>query len=163
MRAACLDLALERLPRPQQRFALDLDDALYFSVHSAAARLGPEGVAVVHVMKYLQSEANESPESHQAELETLLDRVQPGWRSHVITQRYLPSMTVAFDIPRASDGGLLGRPSAEVANRPGVLLAGDWVGPAGQLADASAASAERAAHLALAALAGTPAGITQHA
>jgi phytoene dehydrogenase-like protein len=162
IRAACLDLALDRLPRPQQRFALDLDDALYFSVHSAAARLGPEGVAVVHVMKYLQSEANESPESYQAELEALLDRVQPGWRSHVITQRYLPSMTVAFDFPRASDGGLSGRPRAEVADCPGVLLAGDWVGPEGQLADASAASAERAAQLALAAL-GTPAGITQHA
>ena len=53
IRAACLDLALGRLPRPDNRFALGLDRPVYFSVHSAAAKVGPEGVAVVHVMKYL--------------------------------------------------------------------------------------------------------------
>ena len=40
VRAACLDLALNRLTRPRQRFALGLDRPYYASVHSAAATLG---------------------------------------------------------------------------------------------------------------------------
>ena len=46
---------MSRLPAdPPRRFALGLDRPYYFSVHSAAARLAPEGISVVHVMKYLR-------------------------------------------------------------------------------------------------------------
>jgi phytoene dehydrogenase-like protein len=142
VRAACLDVALARLPRPQHRFAIGVDEPLYFSVHSAVARLAPAGVAVLHVMKYLGPQ--DSNQHAEEELQQFLDRVQPGWRQHVLRQRYLPSMVVAPDLPQARRRGLAGRPAVKAAELPGVYLAGDWVGPRGQLADASAASAEEA-------------------
>ncbi|QEH38020.1 Putrescine oxidase [Aquisphaera giovannonii] len=145
VRAACLDLALDRLPRPMNRVAFGLDRPLYFSVHSASARLAPDGVAVAHAMKYLGGGDEPSPSDARAELEAWLDRVQPGWRAHVIKSRFLPSMTVAHALPTAEGRGLAGRPPVEVPGRPGVYVAGDWVGGRGLLADASAASAEEAA------------------
>lgn len=39
--AACLDLGLSRLPEPRHQFALGIDEPLYLSVHSQAARLAP--------------------------------------------------------------------------------------------------------------------------
>jgi len=54
-------------------------------------------------------------------------------------------MTVAHAMPRAEEGGLAGRPGVKLDGRPGVFLAGDWVGARGMLADAAAASAEEAA------------------
>jgi phytoene dehydrogenase-like protein len=147
VRAACLDVALAKLPRPQHRFALGVDQPLYFSVHSAAARLAPDGVAVLHVMKYLES--RESGPQLEEELQQFLERAQPGWRQHVLRQRFLPSMVVTPDLPQAHGGGLAGRPAVTAAKLPGVFLAGDWVGSRGQLADAAAASAEEAAEHAL--------------
>jgi phytoene dehydrogenase-like protein len=153
IRAACLDVALDRLPRPVDRFALGLDRPLYYSVHSASARLAQQGVAVVHVMKYLGGDNSGMEEGVEPELEEFLDRLQPGWRQHVRQRRFLPGMIVANALPEAATGGLAGRPGVEVPARPGVFLAGDWVGAEGMLADASAASAARAARLALASLA----------
>jgi phytoene dehydrogenase-like protein len=147
VRAACLDVALGRLPRPERRFALGLDKPLYYSVHSAAAKLAPDGVAVVHLLKYLGDDQSPADVAER-EMADLLDRVQPGWRDHVIVRRYLPAMTVANDLPRAADGGLAGRTQVQVHEN--VFLAGDWVGSEGQLADASAASAAEAAKQALA-------------
>src|SRR5262249_34396930 len=43
VRAACLDVALASLPRPKATFALGIDAPLYLSVHSASARLAPDG------------------------------------------------------------------------------------------------------------------------
>lgn len=43
VRAACLDVGLNRLPDPRVTFALGVDRAMYLSVHSAWARLAPEG------------------------------------------------------------------------------------------------------------------------
>jgi phytoene dehydrogenase-like protein len=152
IRAACLDLALRRLPRPDNRFALGLDRPLYYSVHSAAAKLAPEGVAVVHVMKYLGNDTTATPQVVAQELESLLDQLQPGWREHTMARRFLPSMTVAHGLPGAHEDGLLGRPAVAMPERPNVFLAGDWVGPLGMLADASAASAAEAAKCVLAVL-----------
>lgn len=151
VRAACLDVALNRLPLPELRFALGLDNPLYFSVHSAAAKLAPDGVVVLHAMKYLAS--GESPSKKtERELEAFMDRLQPGWREHVIDRRFLPAITVVASLPRASEGGLAGRPGVQIAGHPNVFPAGDWVGPRGWLADAAAASAEQAANGCLAAL-----------
>jgi phytoene dehydrogenase-like protein len=153
VRAACLDVALTRLTRPGYRFALGLDRPLYYSVHSAAAKLAPEGVAVVHLMKYLGDDTSPA-EVAEREMETLLDRLQPGWREHIIARRFLPGMTVANDLPRAEEGGLIGRPAVAVREQPGIFLAGDWIGEEGVLADASAASAAEAARCVLAGLTG---------
>jgi phytoene dehydrogenase-like protein len=147
VRAACLDIALTRVTRPHYGFALGIDQPHYLSVHSKAAKLAPAGVAVVHVMKYLTRP--EPAVQVEQELEMLLDCVQTGWRGHVLTRRFLPSMLVAHDLPQAQAGGLRGRPRVNEAGIPGVYLAGDWAGHRGQIADASAASAEEAAQSAL--------------
>jgi hypothetical protein len=156
VRAACLDLALDRLPRPEHCVAFGLDRPLYYSVHSASARLAPEGVAVLHVMKYLGSDPDSPPGAVERELEAFLDRLQPGWQGHEVERRFLPGMTVSHALPLAADGGLAGRPGVTLRERPGVFLAGDWVGDAGMLADASAASAREAAKRVLAALEQVP-------
>jgi phytoene dehydrogenase-like protein len=152
-RNACLDVALTKLPRPLDGFALGLDRPNYFSVHSNSAQLGPEGIAVVHLMKYLGPHHPESNAAVEVELEAYLDQIQPGWRAFVHTRRFLPNMVVTHGAPLAAQGGLAGRPSVEVADRPHAFLAGDWVGNSSQLADASTASGARAAELALSTLA----------
>jgi phytoene dehydrogenase-like protein len=143
--AACFDVALDGLPRPRCRVAFGLDRPLYFSVHSASARLAPRGIAVIHLMKYLGGMGNPNAEHIEGELEAFLEGLQPGWRGRVVARRFLPGMTVAQSLPRAEEGGLAVRPGAEVEGVSDVFLAGDWVGPEGMLADASAASAREAA------------------
>ena len=100
-----------------------------------------------------------APEATRAELEQFLDRLQPGWQTHVVTRRFLPGMTVASSLPRAEEGGLQGRPDIAVPGLSNVFLAGDWVGGEGMLADASAASASEAAGRVLAVLSRTPAHV----
>jgi hypothetical protein len=73
--------------------------------------------------------------------------------------RYLHRLTVTGGMPLAGRGGLAGRPDVAVPGRPGVLVAGDWVGPRGLLADAAAASAGDAVAAVVAAVAAVgPAG-----
>ena len=74
-------------------FALGVDRPLYVSVHSAAARLAPEGAALVHAMRYL--EPGETPERERllAELEAFMDLTQPGWRAYERARQFLPAMT----------------------------------------------------------------------
>lgn len=147
VKAACLDLALKYLPRPDNNFALGIDQALYLSVHSATAKLAPAGNAIIHVAKYLGSENPADPKAVEHELEELLDLVQPGWQSLVIERRFMPSLTVNHDLAAAEHGGLSGRAGVEVPGMEGLYLAGDWIGTEGLLADASAASAKRAAEM----------------
>jgi phytoene dehydrogenase-like protein len=152
IRAACLDLALNRLTRPRQRFALGLDRPCYASVHSAAAALAPPNVAVVHVMKYIGNDMATPSQTIERELECFLDELQPGWHAHILERRFLPGMTVAHGLPLAKCYGLRNRPPVAIRERRNVFLAGDWVGPEGMLADASAASAAESARFVLAAL-----------
>jgi phytoene dehydrogenase-like protein len=144
VRAATLDLGLRRLPRPQALVAFGLPRPLYFSVHSAVARLAPEGGALVHAMLYLGNDVR-PPQAVESELEALVDRVQPGWRDEVVERRFVPDLLVANALPVASEGGFAGRPGVTVPERTGLFVAGDWVGTTGQLADASLASARAAA------------------
>ena len=149
VRAATLDLGLRALPRPDHTFALGIDRPLYFSVHSATARLAPAGGALVHAAMYLGDDPG-TPADVQRALEEMVDRLQPGWRDVTAVKRFLPSMTVAHALPTAAGGGAAGRPAAVIAEAPGVYLAGDWVGPEGLLADAAFASARAAALAAVA-------------
>ncbi|HYB99139.1 MAG TPA: FAD-dependent oxidoreductase [Candidatus Limnocylindrales bacterium] len=142
VKAACLDLGLETLPNPRALFALGVDRPLYFSVHSASAKLAPEGAAVIHVARYLSGD--EDPKAVEAELETLCDLMQPGWRQAVVERRFLPSMTVVGALVEAGKP----RPSVEVCDASGLYLAGDWVGDEGMLADSALASGRRAGRLA---------------
>lgn len=149
VRAACLDLALAELPAPRSTFALGIDAPLYFSVHSAVAKLTPGRGALVHVAKYLDPSEPEDAQRDAAELERFTDLIQPGWQKHVVHRRFLPHMVVTNALVTAAAGGLAGRPGPQVAGAPGLYVAGDWVGADGMLADASFASARRAAELCL--------------
>ena len=154
-RAACLDVALRRLREPQHLFALGIDRPLYYAVHSAWAKLAPEGSALVHTQKYLGPGEKAAPETTRQELEALLDIAQPGWRAEVVEQYFLPQMVPSHALVLARQGGLPGRPGPAVPGIGHLYVAGDWVGTEGQLADACFASARATASLIMSAL-GTP-------
>jgi pyruvate/2-oxoglutarate dehydrogenase complex dihydrolipoamide dehydrogenase (E3) component len=71
--------------------------------------------------------------------------IQPGWRDVIVRQRLLPNMTVYNSLVTAAEGGIAGRPDTKVSGVENLYIAGDWVGSEGLLADASFASAKRAA------------------
>jgi len=133
--AAILDLDLRKLPEGSARVAFGVDRPLYFSVHSASAKLAPEGGAVVHVARYLHDDP-----ADREELEEFADRMMPGWREHVESSRFLPRMTVT-----PASFSAEGRPAVDELGIAGVALAGDWVGSEGMLADAAVSSGLRAA------------------
>jgi len=83
------------------------------------------------VSKYL-SPATAPTNDDRRELEDLIDRLQPGWRHRLVFERYLPLV-----------------PPSRLAGYDNVFIAGDWVGPRGQLSDAASASAVDAATLAI--------------
>ncbi|MEK6301332.1 MAG: oleate hydratase [Acidobacteriota bacterium] len=147
VKAACLDIALRGLPVPRATAAFSVDRPLYLSVHSASAKLAPEGGALIHVAKYLPPDHNDSNEMVEHELEGLLDLAQPGWREALVYRRFLPDMIVMNAMPVARTRGAEGRPGPEVEDVPGLYVAGDWVGNEGLLVDASLASARQAAVL----------------
>jgi phytoene dehydrogenase-like protein len=148
VRVATLDLALRSLPKPKRNVAFGLDTPLYFSVHSAVARLAPDGGAMIHASKYLRP-SEVAGRDVERELEVLIDMMQPGWRDVVDSRQFLPHLTVTHAQATAATGGLAGRPASRVHGFDNVFIAGDWVGPTGQLSDASAASATEAARSAL--------------
>jgi phytoene dehydrogenase-like protein len=138
--AACLDLGVSHAPQPG--YVLSLDDPLYATTQSPPARQAPEGQAVVAAIRY----GARSADADRAQLDAMV--AEAGIRSgDVVTSRFLAHMTVAGAIPLARNGGLSGRPGAEDTGVPGVTMAGDWVGPAGLLADAALASGHAAGHL----------------
>ena len=140
--AACFDVALSKLPRPRNLFALGLDAPLYMAVHSSWAQLTPRGGALIHTAHY--SSAGDDARTTQGELEALLDTMQPGWRDVVVHRRYLLAMTVSNALHEPQGSGMA-RPGATQSGLPNVFLAGDWVGDEGMLSDAALASAQVAA------------------
>jgi phytoene dehydrogenase-like protein len=153
LRVACLDVALRRLPVPQHLYVLGIDRPLYYSVHSAWARLAPEGSALIQTMKYLRPDEPAQPETSRRELEALLDAVQPGWRAEVVEQYFLPHLVASNALVQASQGGLSGRPGPAVPGIRNLYIAGDWVGAEDQLSNACFASAKNAATMIMTALA----------
>lgn len=149
-RVACLDIGLASLPRADVRFVLGVDRPIYFSVHSAAARLAPEGAALVHTMRYLEPGEKPDRRALEAELEAVMDLAQPGWRAYERARQFLPAMPVIAAIPLAARGGLKGLPGVVVPEAEGLFICGDWVGPVGLLSDAAAASGRSAGEAAAA-------------
>jgi protoporphyrinogen oxidase len=144
VRAATLDVALSGLPNPRSVFAFGVDVPLCCCVDSAIARVAPPGAAVIHAAKYLATDEAATARDEE-ELEQFLDLVQPGWRSLVVHRRFLSTMIVSHALVAAGIGGFGGRPDGHVEGKTNAYLAGDWIGPTGQLADAAVASALRAA------------------
>lgn len=145
VQAACLDLGLRRLPDPRRLFAVGIDQPLYFSVHSASARLAPESGALVHVAKYLGSQPQDA-KLVEAELEAFCDLLQPGWRAEVAERRYLPSMLVTGALVMQGRT----RPGPDVPGMPSLLVAGDWVGQESMIADCAVSSGALAGRMAAA-------------
>lgn len=145
--AATLDLALTRLPYPKRTFAVGVDAPLYYSVHSATARLAPEGGVLIHVAKYLPTDAAAGP-ADEAELRHLMDQLQPGWEQSVVHQRFLPNMVVANALDLPAGQGISRAAIHAPADAP-VFVAGDWVESQAMLVDAALDSARRAAQMAI--------------
>ncbi len=156
VRHATLDIALHTLPSPRRLVAFGVDTPLYFSVHSAVAKLAPSGGAVIHVSKYLRI-GETADRAAEQQLERLVDELQPGWREVLVDRQFLPGLTVTHAMLTAAGGGAAGRPASRLDGFDNVFVAGDWVGPRGQLSDAAAASALDAAEAA------TRLGATRHA
>ncbi|MBM3910372.1 MAG: NAD(P)/FAD-dependent oxidoreductase [Thaumarchaeota archaeon] len=147
LKTASLDVALSRLPNPDNSFALGIDSPLYLSVHSSFAKLAPEDGAFIHLSKYLNHTNHEEPKKIRSELEELLDMMQPNWRKYLVKERFLPNMTTSNAILTTSQNGFDGRPSPQINGVENLYVVGDWVGHEGWLADASFASARQAAEL----------------
>jgi len=138
VRVACLDLGLRALPENAATFGLGVDQPLYFSVHSASAKLAPQGSALIQLAKYLQADSD--PAADRADLEQFAGLLAPGWRDQVTMSRFLPNMTVSCAMATPE-----GRPDVDALAGHGVFLAGDWVGPENMLTDAAVSSALRGA------------------
>ena len=139
-RVAALDVCLPGRWDGAASVVLGIDEPVYLSVHSVAA-VTPAGSTLVSLLKYLRPDEPTDPDGDRAQLERLLEVVRPGWRAGALEVRFLQRLVAAADVPQAAAGGLAGRPGPEVPDLPGVLVAGDWVGPSGLLADAALASA----------------------
>lgn len=144
---ASLELGLRKPPRHTVVFGVG--EPLYLSTHCPPARLAPEGHAVVHVMRNHHSNEALNPEEQRAWLRAAA--TQAGVTDDdVVEERFLAEMVVSGGLPTAAGGGLAGRPTVTDPARPGVLLAGDWVGGEGLLADAAVASGAEAGNRAAA-------------
>lgn len=149
LRIACLDLGLDRLPEGAARGAFGTTEPTYVSVHSATAKLAPEGAAMVHAALYLGDRAPR-PREDRAKIEAALDRAIPGWRERVVVERHAPA-ALACGARVDAPGGLAARPSVRVEPLSraghGVYVVGDWVGARGLLLDGVLASALEASKL----------------
>lgn len=145
LKAACLDVALRKLPNPKNRVAFSLDRPLFLTTQSEFSKIAPNGGALLHALKYLDPCVAQDAEANKRELEDWVSSMQPGWRNEVVECRYLPNPIVSNAMPTTAQGGTAGRPGPQVPGIDGLYVAGDWVGPKGILASASLWSAKLAA------------------
>jgi glycine/D-amino acid oxidase-like deaminating enzyme len=143
-RAACLDMGFT-VP-PDMTVLLGMDRPLYLIRHCPPAALAPPGGSVVHGLRYLRPDEDPSPDAARGELveHARVAGIEPEAAAYV---RYLHRMTVVGAVP-VPGVGLAGRVDVGNTDHDGVLVAGDWVGPRGHLADAALASGEDAGRLA---------------
>ena len=139
--ASCLDVGLDHVT--DLTTVLGVDQPLYAIRHSPPAALAPAGSSVVHAMQYLREDQHHDPATGRRTLEEHLG-VAGVDLDRATVARYLHRMTVVSALATPARGGLAGRPGIDSAGTERVLVAGDWVGPTGHLADASLASGEAA-------------------
>ena len=144
IRMAHLDVALRPLPEPRFPNVLGLDEPVYLTVQSDVARVAPPEGAV-DPRRPLPRHPARRTATIGPSLEHTLDVAQPGWRDHVVDARYVPRSMVSGDHARPATRGPADRPPVGVAGVDGLALAGDWIGPAGTLADATIISGQAAA------------------
>jgi phytoene dehydrogenase-like protein len=140
--AASLDLALNRLPVANRKFAIGLDQPVFFSDHSRAANLSDNGTIVVHVTKY-NGTGQQDAKADEKILEQTMSLLHPGWEREVAARQFLPNIAVVHHYPHI--GQTSREVGPEVPEIKGLYVAGDWASHGELLADAAAASAIRAA------------------
>ncbi|WIY63334.1 protoporphyrinogen/coproporphyrinogen oxidase [Bacillus arachidis] len=141
--AASLDLGLRRLPNPSYQFALGLDQPVFFTNQSRAAKLSDDGTVVVGLIKYHNPALQASNFSDdKVLLEHTMDLLHPKWQQELVEKQYLPKVTVVYDFPHI---GRTENPGPAVPEMPGIYVAGDWAGHDELLADAAVSSGKRAA------------------
>ncbi|WHY31458.1 phytoene desaturase family protein [Bacillus wiedmannii] len=140
---AALDIGLKQLPNPLHHFALGLDQSIFFTNQSRAAKLSEDGSIVVSLIKYHNPvlELNHIQEDKE-QLENAMELLHPNWKREVVEQQYLPEITVVHDFPHIDR---VEKPGPNIPGMPGVYVAGDWAGHDEILADAAVASGKRAA------------------
>ncbi|MEX0418267.1 phytoene desaturase family protein [Bacillus sp. C30] len=140
---AALDIGLRRLTNPTHQFALGLDQPIFFTNQSRAAKLSEDGAIVVSVIKYHNPmlEINHFHDD-QEQLENTMELLHPNWKREVVAKQYLPKITVVHDF---SHIGRVENPGPNIPEMTGVYVAGDWAGHDEILADAAVASGKRAA------------------
>ncbi len=147
-KARCLNLGTAR--PAETPVVVGATEPLYLSMHSPPAHLltgDRSSGAVVHVLRYLncaEAASPADPAAVKAELFALAAKCGLSGDA-IVESEYLHSMTVTSSMTTASTGGMAGRISATASGHPSILLAGDYVGPTGLLADCSLVSAEVAA------------------
>lgn len=141
-KAACLDLGLKKLSVPGRDVAIALDQPIFFSHHTLHAKLSEDGTLVVHMVKYNGS-GESNPKEDEEALTAAMNTLHPGWEQEVVTKQFLPNMTVVHDTLHVGKSNLQTGPAVEGIR--GLFVAGDWASHGEMLADASAASARRAA------------------
>ncbi|RNB72807.1 phytoene desaturase family protein [Brevibacillus panacihumi] len=137
--AACLEVALRRLPKPKQQFVYGIDQPVFLSNQSRAAYLSEDGAQVISLIKYQGMETNS--EKDLQDLEQTLDLVQPGWRDELVAKQYLPKITVCHDFMHVKRQE---NPGPAVPEINGLYVAGEWASHGELLVDAATASAKRA-------------------
>jgi phytoene dehydrogenase-like protein len=143
IKAATLDVALTKLPNPENLFAMGIDAPYYYSVHSNYARLSQKGESIIlHVLKYHHPNESIEVTEEKMQLESFLEVLQPDWQKYIITKRCLPQITVNARLPKAEDASLFSRSCAIL---PGLYAAGDWASPSFILSEAAAESGKQAA------------------
>ncbi|MES5926773.1 FAD-dependent oxidoreductase [Bacillus cereus group sp. MG9] len=140
---AALDIGLRRLTNPTHQFALGLDQPIFFTNQSRAAKLSEDGAIVVSLIKYHNPmlEINHFHDD-QEQLENTMELLHPNWKREVVAKQYLPKITVVHDFPHIDR---VEKPGPNIPEMPGVYVAGDWAGHDEILADAAVASGKRAA------------------
>jgi len=135
--AAVLDVVAGLVPKT--RFILGVEHPTYASVVGPPAARVKAGSAAIVCARYLadgeQHDANNT--ANQLREQRRLLGVED---SSVVDERYLHRLTVTGGQPLASVGGFAGRPTINSTLDDRLLIAGDWVGPTGLLADAAFAS-----------------------
>jgi phytoene dehydrogenase-like protein len=144
IQAACLDLVLRRLPKPNPSFIAGfwLDQPIFYNNPTSVSKMSEDGSVVIHLIKHLGGNPSH-PKEDERQLEQAMDILQPGWRSEELGRQYLPHMTVVHDFGSVDNSGSYPGPS--VPEIKGLYVAGDWAGHGEMLVDAALASARRAA------------------
>lgn len=140
-RVAALDVGLRTPWDDNPGIVLGVGEPVYLSLHAPVSRLAPDGSSLVSLFRYLSPDEVTDPDDDRRQLEGVLDVVRPGWRDDAVVTRFSRRLVACSALPTAATGGLAGRPGPDVPDAAGVFVAGDWVGPVGQLADAALASA----------------------